>query len=261
MLQTDEIESVRLGLRRRITVWMPPGPRHAGRPLPVLFLNDGQNLFDPERAFAGRTWRAAEAAARLVRAGRIPPMLIVGIDHGEARRAREYLPVEDAVNPASRGPLGRQYAGFVTRELLPFVARRYGAGRGASHTGFGGSSYGAIAALYTALREPGVFGRLLVESPSLYVGGGLLLRRAAAARRWPSRIYLGVGTRETGRPQVDEETVDNVLKLDALLRRRRLGPRRLLTVVEPDAAHSEDAWAARLPRALEFLFGEPGQAR
>ncbi len=120
--------------------------------------------------------------------------------------------------------------------------------------------YGAVAALYTACLHPGIFGRLLLESPSLYVGRGYMLRRAAAAARWPSRIYLGVGTEETGRPDIDEETVDNVRKLEALLGRRGLRGRRLLTVVEPGAAHSEDAWARRLPRALEFLYGSvPGR--
>jgi predicted alpha/beta superfamily hydrolase len=113
-----------------------------------------------------------------------------------------------------------------------------------------------VAALNTALVRPGVFGRLLLESPSLYVGNQYLLRRARMARRWPSRIYLGVGTTETNRPEWNEETVNNVLKLEAILRRARLGRRRLRTVVQQGAAHSEDAWAARLPEALTFLYGK-----
>jgi predicted alpha/beta superfamily hydrolase len=258
MLQTHEIESAHLGATRRITVWVPP--RRRGAPTaryPVLYLNDGQNLFDPARAFAGRTWRVAETAARLVRSCRIPPLLIVGIDHGESRRSREYLPVEDERNPEAREPLGREYAEFVTREVMPLVRRSYPVDRGAANTGFGGSSYGAVAALYTAIVKPGVFGRLLLESPSLYVGGGYVLRRARAAKRWPARIYLGVGTAETSRADVNGETVANVTHLERLLRDRRFGPRRLRTVVEEGASHSEDAWAARLAGALEFLFG-PG---
>lgn len=256
MLHTHDIESSHLGATRRITVWIPPHPRGDSAPYPVLYLNDGQNLFDPERAFAGHTWRVAETASRLVRQGRIPPLLIVGIDHGEARRSREYLPVEDDRNPGARKPLGREYAQFVTREVMPFVRRTYGAARGATNTGFGGSSYGAVAALYAVLANPGSFGRLLLESPSLYVGKEYLLRRARAAERWPSRIYLGVGTTETGREEIDDETVANVRKLESLLRRRGLAGRRLRTVVEQGAAHSEDAWAGRLPGALEFLFGD-----
>ena len=97
--------------------------------------------------------------------------------------------------------------------------------------------------------------RLLLESPSLYVGNEYLLRKARAARRWPLRVYLGVGTAETSRSDWNEETVGNVRKLDTILRRAGLGPRRLKVVVEEGATHSEGAWAARLPMALEFLFG------
>jgi predicted alpha/beta superfamily hydrolase len=257
MFHAHDIPSLHLGVARRITVWLPPEQRARRASLyPVLYLNDGQNLFDPARAFAGNTWRVADTAAQLVRQRRIPPLIIVGIDHGVLRRGREYLPVEDDRNPTARKPLGLEYAEFVTREVLPFVARNYPVARGASNAGFGGSSYGAIAALNTVLVKPGVFGRLLLESPSLYVGKEYLLRRARTARRWPARVYLGVGTRETSRPDWNEETVGNVLKLEAMLRKARLGPRRLRTVVEEGASHSEGAWAARLSAALTFLYGK-----
>ena len=256
-LDTFEVHSAALGVSRRVDVWIPPGFRARG-PFrhPVLYLNDGQNLFDPARAFAGNTWTVAETATRLVRLGRIAPLLIVGIDHGRQRRGSEYLPVPDNRNPFARAPLGKRYAEFVTRELMPVIARRYSVAHGASHTGFGGSSYGAIAALYTSMLYPGVFGRLLLESPSLYVGDGYLLRRARRTSRWPTRVYLGVGTAETQRPDWNHETLVNVLQLESTLRRAGLGPRRLRVAIEEGAAHSERAWAARLPVALEFLFGQ-----
>ena len=224
-------------------------------PVPVLYLNDGQNLFDPARAFAGNTWRAGETVNWLIRQRLIPPILVVGIDHGEVLRAREYLPVEDERNPFARKPLGRQYAQFVIREVVPFVENTYDAQRRTSARGFGGSSYGAVATLLTALERPGVFGKLLLESPSLYVGGRLLLRKARRATRWPSRVYLGVGTAETPRAEVNRETVDNVRALESILKDAGLGPRRLKVVVEEGATHSEGAWAGRLAQALQFLFG------
>ena len=103
MLVTHDIPSVYLGLTRRITVWLPPGYRRRLKSYrySVLYLNDGQNLFDPARAFAGTTWQVGETAADLIRRRRIPPLLIAGIDHGAERRAREYLPVEDARNPSA----------------------------------------------------------------------------------------------------------------------------------------------------------------
>src|SRR3954470_9864091 len=255
MLETHEIQSLYLGVTRQLTVWTPPRSLRRVDRYPVLYLNDGQNLFDPARAFAGNTWRIGETARRLVGAGRIPPLIIVGIDHGGARRGREYLPVEDALNPTATEPLGREYAEFVTREVMPFIARTYPVARGPSNTGFGGSSYGAIAALNTAMIKPGTFGRLLIESPSLYVGNTFLLRRASGVGRWPSRIYLGVGTAETRNPQRNEETVAHVLELEAILRHAGLGARRLRVIVEEGATHSEGAWAKRFGRALEFLYG------
>ena len=256
MLHTHEIPSLYLGLTRRVTVWMPPGPRRRRAALhQVLYLNDGQNLFEPERAFAGNTWRVPHTAARLVRGRRIPPLVIVGIDHGGARRGREYLPIEDELNPAAANPLGGEYAEFVTREVMPFITRNYPVASGPSNTGFGGSSYGAVAALNTAMVKPGVFGKLLLESPSLYVGREYLLAMARHVTRWPGRIYLGVGTSETSRAERNVETVRHVLKLEAVLRRAGLGPRRLRVVVQEGAMHSEDAWAGRLPNAMEFLFG------
>jgi enterochelin esterase-like enzyme len=235
-------------------VWLPAGARSTA-PLPVLYLNDGQNLFDPARAFGGVTWRVPETAAWLIAERRIPPIAIVGIDHGELRRAREYLPVEDERNPFAREPLAAEYAAFVTTELIPFIARNFPVARGASHTAFGGSSYGAVAALYTAMVKPGVFGRLLLESPSLYVGRRALLRQARRVRRWPQRIYLGVGTAETRREDWNVETAGNVRKLAAILGAAGMGPRRLRVIVEEGASHSEGAWAGRFAQALEFLFG------
>jgi predicted alpha/beta superfamily hydrolase len=257
MLDIHELPSLYLGLTRRLTVWIPPRSRtkRVDR-FPVLYLNDGQNLFDPARAFAGNTWRVAETASRLVRSARIPPLLIVGIDHGGVRRGREYLPVADWQNPTATEPLGREYAEFITREVMPFIARKYPIARGPSNTGFGGSSYGAIAALNTAMIKPGRFGKLLIESPSLYVGNKYLLRRATSVGRWPSRVFLGVGTAETRNAERNHETVAQVLELEQILRRSGLGPRRLHVVVEPGATHSEGAWADRLPQALEFLYGE-----
>jgi predicted alpha/beta superfamily hydrolase len=254
-LDVHVLDSKYLQTSRRITVMRPQPTGDGPRPLPVLYLNDGQNLFDPARAFGGNTWRVAETVNWLVAEGRIPPLMVVGIDHGGVQRAREYLPVEDHRNPHARRPLGRQYIEFVTREVVPFIERNYDVSRRTSGRALGGSSYGAVAALLTVLERPGVFGRLLVESPSLYVGGRILLRKARRAPRWPARVYLGVGTQETSRADVNRETVENVRTLESILRSAGLGTRRLKIVVEEGARHTETAWAGRLPESLAFLFG------
>jgi predicted alpha/beta superfamily hydrolase len=256
-MDVHHIDSEYLRTRRRITVLRPRfrGPAAPDEPPAVLYMNDGQNLFDPARAFAGNTWRVTETVNRLVEERRIPPLIVVGIDHGEVQRAREYLPTDDERNPFARRPMGRQYVEFVTREVIPFVEQTYQVSRRTSARGFGGSSYGAVAALLTVLERPGTFGRLLLESPSLYVGRRLLLRKARRAPRWPARVYLGVGTQETSKSDINRETVDNVRALESILQHAGLGPKRLKLVVEEGATHSEGAWAGRLSDALTFLFG------
>jgi predicted alpha/beta superfamily hydrolase len=255
-VDVHHIDSTFLRARRRITVLRSHvADRHPSQEPPaVLYLNDGQNLFDPARAFAGNTWRVAETLDWLAAERRIPPILVVGIDHGEARRAREYLPVEDERNPFARRPLGRQYVDFVTREVVPFVERTYQVSRRISARAFGGSSYGAVAALLAVLERPGTFGRLLLESPSLYVGNRIMLRKARRAPRWPARVYLGVGTAETSKADVNRETVENVRVLESILQDAGLGPKRLKVVVQEGATHSEGAWAGRFGEALTFLF-------
>lgn len=255
-MDVHHIDSTFLRARRRITVVRSHvADRHPSQEPPaVLYLNDGQNLFDPARAFAGNSWRVAETVDWLAAERRIPPILVVGIDHGEARRAREYLPVEDERNPFARRPLGRQYVDFVTREVVPFVERTYQVSRRISARAFGGSSYGAVAALLAVLERPGTFGRLLLESPSLYVGNRIMLRKARRAPRWPARVYLGVGTAETSKADVNRETVENVRVLESILQDAGLGPKRLKVVVQEGATHSEGAWAGRFGEALTFLF-------
>lgn len=241
-----------------LRVWAPPGyddAENAGRRYPVLYLNDGQNLFDPATAFAGVDWQVDEAAERLIAEQKIPPLLIVGMDNAQKERAREYLP-HRALSPPLMRPRGTHYPRFVIEEVMPFVAQRYRVDRGPENTALGGSSLGAIASLYTAIARPGVFGRLLLESPSLFVSNRRLLNDSRRFRVWPERIFVGVGTRESGRPDQDTQIVDDVHRLERILQRSGLGPERLRVVVENGASHSEGAWAQRFPGALEFLFGK-----
>ena len=184
-------------------------------------------------------------------------MMIVGIDHGGIRRAREYLPVEDERNPFARRPMGRQVRRVRDARGDP-VHRAHVSGGAA---GLGAGDRGILIRCNRRAaggsERPGIFGRLLLESPSLYVGQRLLLRKARRAPRWPARVYLGVGTAETSKPDTNLETVDNVRALESILRDAGLGPKRLKVVVQDGAYYSEHAWAARFPEALTYLFRNP----
>jgi predicted alpha/beta superfamily hydrolase len=137
---------------------------------------------------------------------------------------------------------------------MPLIEERYAVLTGPENTGLGGSSLGGLITLYTQLAASGVFGRLLIESPSLFVANGKILRQSARVRNWPQRVYLGVGTQEVGNAEKDAKTVEYVRELESILHLAGLDDQRLKVVIEQGAGHNEAAWAARFPEALEFLF-------
>src|SRR5579862_751048 len=256
-LRLHELQSQIFRNTRMLRVWLPPGysaTENQGRHYPVFYLNDGQNLFDPATAYIGVDWQADEAADRLIREGKIPPLIIVGIDNAQKDRAREYLPYR-ALNPPVMRPQGKRYPDFLMNEVMPFLYQRYRIARGPENTGLGGSSLGAIIALYTVMDRPGIFGRLLLESPSLFVSNRRILKSSRAFRQWPARIFMAMGTKEAGSEDRDRQVVNDVRELGRTLRRAGLDEGRLRVKIDEGATHSETEWAKRFPEALTFLFG------
>jgi len=243
---------------RFLRVWLPPSyddAENSGRRYPVLYLNDGQNLFEPATAFAGVEWQVDETADRLIREGAVPPMIVVGMDNTGKDRIREYMPYR-SMHPRLLRIQGRYYPDFLMKEVMPFVESTYRIASGPESTGLGGSSLGALIALYTAIARPGVIGRLLLESPSLWASGRQLIKESRSVRTWPERIYLGVGTAEAGSAERGRTVVDDVRELAAIMRRAVLSESRLRLVIKDGAVHNEAAWAERFPEALRFLFGQ-----
>lgn len=265
-LRLESFTSRVFGNTRTLRVLLPDGydaPAQQQRRYPVLYLNDGQNLFDVATSTFNRMeWRVDEAISALVAAGRMREIIVVGIDHaGRRERFREYFPYVDVyLRPAEPNPQGRQYPTFLVEEVVPFIEARYRADRDPAWRGVGGSSAGALAALYTVIARPGVFGRLLVESPSLYVYDARVLKEAEQVARWPERVAIGAGTNESARDQCDPaerepELVRDVRRFADVVGRAGVSADRVRVVVVPCARHDEEAWAARLPEALAFLYG------
>jgi len=243
---------------RFLRVWLPPGyddSENAGRRYPVLYLNDGQNLFEASTSFNGVEWQVDETGDRLIREGVVPPMIFVGMDNTGRERIREYMP-HRSLHPMILRVHGTRYPAFLFKEVMPFMARTYRVASGPENTGLGGSSLGALIALYTVAVRPGVIGRLLLESPSLWASNRQLIRQSRGVRRWPERVFLATGTAEAGRRDRDQSVVDDVRELAGILRRAGLDDASLRLVGDDGAAHHEAAWAQRFPGALAFLFGK-----
>ena len=256
-LWLHELNSGVFGNTRLVRVWVPPDyDGWSARRYPVLYLNDGQNLFDPATAFAGVHWQVGETAARLIAERKIRPLIIVGIDNTK-NRACEYIPYRSK-DPRVFNAKGKCYPDFLQREAMPLIEERYPVLKGVENTGLGGSSLGGLIALYTQLAAPGVFGRLLIESPSLFVANRKILEECSRFRNWPTRTYLGIGTREAGNAEKDAKIVGDIRELEAILREAGLDEQRLKVRIEEGAAHNEAAWAARFPEALEFLYSDGG---
>ena len=257
-LRLHEFRSQIFRNTRMLRVWLPPrydAPENAARHYPVFYLNDGQNLFDPAIAFAGVAWRVGETADRLIRQEVIPPLIVVGIDNTQADRIKEYLPFRSFHPPVLR-PQGRRYPDFLVHEVMPFLYERYRIARGLENTGLGGSSLGALISLYAIIERPGMFGHLLLESPSLFVSKRRILKYSRHFRQWPQKVFLAIGTREAGREDKDRQVVEDVRTLERILRHAGLGDSRLLVRIDEGASHSEGEWAKRFPEALGFLFGK-----
>jgi len=243
---------------RMLRVWLPPdyeAPENAARHYPVFYLNDGQNLFDPATAFAGVEWQVDETADRLIREGKVAPLIIVGIDNATVERIKEFLPYRSFSPPVLR-PQGKRYPDFLMNEVMPFVYERYRIARGPENTGLGGSSLGALISSYTVMDRPGTFGRLLLESPSLFISSRRILKYSRYFRQWPEKIVIGVGTREAGREDKDRQVVEDVRELQRILQHAGLGDDRLRVRIDIGAGHNEGEWGKRFPEALSFLFGK-----
>lgn len=248
-----ELRSRILGNTRLLRVWLPPDYDGWGAMrYPILYLNDGQNLFDPATAFAGVHWQVGETATRLIAEQKIRPLIIVGIDNTK-RRINEYIPYRSR-DPRVWRARGKCYPEFLQGEVMPLIEERYSVLKGPENTGLGGSSLGGLITLYTQVAAPGVFGQLLIESPSLSVAERQILDNSRRVRIWPARTYLATGTHETGDAEKDARIVSDVRELESILRQAGLDEQRLKVHIDEGATHNEGAWAARFPEALEFLF-------
>lgn len=260
-LRLHTLKSAIFGNERTIRVLLPDGydaPANRDRRYPVLYMLDGQNVFDACLSDVSRKeWGVDETVRQLAAGGKIPPLIVVGVDHAGAQRGHEYLPYKDFVgNPDMPEPAGSQFPDFMAKEVIPLVDARYRTLTGHANTGIGGSSYGGIASLYALLARPNTFGYALIESPVLWIGMGQMVRDTRPMIAIPSKVFIGYGGKEVGDPKISERVIGLVREVEANFRAAGYDDTSLQVVIDPEAEHNEPAWATRLPGALTFLFGD-----
>ena len=242
-----EFASAHLKPRRTVLVYLPPGYYDSpDRRYPVLYLHDGQNLFDGATSFIhGQEWRVDETAERLIKEGKIEPLIIVGIYNTGATRLEEYTPTRDK---RGRGGKGELYGKLLTDDLKPFIDRSYRTKPDAASTALGGSSLGGLISLWVGLQRPDVFGKLAVLSPSVWWDDKAILK--AVARKLPLKLWVDIGSAEG-----DTALPDARLLRDALKEKGWKEGTDLAYQEFDGAQHNEASWAARFDKVLLFLFG------
>lgn len=234
---------------RDLIVYLPPAyDRNPSQRFPVLYLQDGQNLFDPATSFVpGMDWHVGQTTDGLIAGGAVQPLIIVGIYNTGEKRIREYTPSRDR---KLGGGSADRYGRMLLEELRPFIESQYRIAGGEANAGIGGSSLGGLLALYLGLKFPQHFGKVAVLSPSLWWNKRWIIEFAARRRmKLHPRIWLDSGTDEGG------GTLDNARKLRDILLKKGWQEGTTIRFEEIQGGqHNEAAWAQRVGPFLQFLF-------
>jgi pullulanase len=251
---------------RRVWIYLPPGyDDNPGTRYPVLYMLDGQNVFDRATSFAGE-WEVDETCEALISSGEIEPILVVAAANGEGSRVHEYTPWADPDFQGGQGGGGDAFLGELAGRLIPWVNARFRTLKGPANTGLAGSSLGGLMALYAGYAYPETFGRIAAISPVIRWRGHELLRFAASCKKPRSQIYVDTGALEgggtPGHQGIVSRSITDLRALRDVLLRQGFVPGQDLLVVEDEAGrHHETFWAARFPRALRFLFPPAASSR
>ncbi len=258
----ERVWSPELRNQRDIVVYLPPSYQYSPeRRYPVIYMHDGQNLFDQATSYAGE-WQVDETMERLAHDGY--EAIIVGIDNMGGKRIAEYGPFEDQYHGAGSGDT---YVAFLTETLKPQIDLEFRTLTEPAFTGILGSSMGGLISLYAFFHAPEVYGLVGAMSPSIWYADDAIFDFVEQAPWNPGRIYLDAGTREyggyteKGARRQSRRYYARVRRLKRVLVRKGYRPVvDLLHVEEKWAGHNEPAWARRLPIALRFLLRDVQEA-
>lgn len=245
----DALHGPQLGNERDIVVYLPPSYGRGERRYPVVYMHDGQNLFDRATSF-GNEWEVDETMESAAADGL--EAIVVGIPNLGAERLNEYSPWRDRRH--KQGGRGEAYADWIADTLKPTIDRDFRTLTGRGSTGIAGSSMGGLISLYAYFRRPETFGFAGVMSPALWFAGGAVFPYVKQRPFVPGRIYLDIGTSE------GHEALSDTRRMKTLLEQKgyRVG-RDLMFRVEMGGGHNERAWARRLRPALHFMLGIPAR--
>lgn len=259
---------------RRIWVYLPSGYADGDKHYPVLYMHDGQNLFEPSTSYLGVIWDVHSAVEKAIIHQRTEGVIVVGIDNpssdneeGVVGRLDEYSPWVNSelkdnllANRITRdvGGYGDKYAAFIVDILKPMIDHKYRTKPGREHTGVAGSSMGGLISLYIGLEYEDVFSKVGAFSTALWFAEKPMLDLIKDhGPDIPMKWYLDIGTNESSNDDVENFNdiyVKGTMELYEYLLAAGVKEENLKLVVEDGAVHNEEAWARRFPAAFEWLF-------
>lgn len=240
---SEDFEIPQLIRTRRIAALLPHDYYETDKRYPVLYLQDGQNLFEDYAPYG--SWGVDKRLAMLSEMG-MGDVIIVAIDHAEAQRVGEFLP--SFKTKLGRGD-GKKYVRFLADTLKHYIDDHFRTLPGPEHTGIGGSSLGGLISIYAGMMYPEVYDKLMIFSPSLWVTPDLPYELVDLTNEFNGRIYLYGGEAESA------TMVPNLQRFkEALSRQEGAEDVRFRLEIDPDGQHNEARWGQEFPKAIEWLF-------
>ena len=250
----EAFDMPQLGRSRRVWLYLPPDyETNTDRHYPVLYMHDGQNVFDDATSYVGE-WGVDETLDSLHAAGTLS-LIVVAVDHGGDRRFDEYNPWTHA---QYGGGEGDEYVAFMVETLKPYIDSHYRTLPDRLNTGIAGSSMGGLISFYAMLQYPDVFGRAGVFSPAFWTAkpGAFDLAAAHSPTRPDPRMFMVSGGLEDGAPTVGQYEQDQIAMADTLESAGWIVGSELVAYIRDDGQHSEWFWRREFPSVVQWLFEE-----
>lgn len=236
---------------RRIWIYLPPGYSSSKKRYPVIYLQDGQNVFDQYTAAYDEEWGVDESLDSLISEG-VPPCIVVGIDNGGDKRMNEYNPYKftwkDSASSKTFLPEGDEYLAFIVRTLKPYIDKRYRTKTGKENTTIAGASMGGLISYYAILKYPKVFGNAGIFSPAFWTADGIETLTDSIGKKLEGKLFFYIGEAE-GKEYGDQmnQIAEKIGKSSSAL---------IWSVTDPNGIHNEVYWRKWFPDFYKWIMAD-----
>jgi len=222
---------------RRVWIYLPPGYATSQTRYPVLYMHDGQNVFEDTTSFSGE-WGVDECLDSMKK-----KCIVIAVDHGGGKRINEYCPYD--MERFGKGE-GSQYVDFLAKILKPYIDKKYRTLKDSRHTFIAGSSMGGLISMYAVLKYPTIFGGAGVFSPAFWVGPKIFDDIKTKGKNVNARIYFYGGKQE------GETMIPDMLKAFAGM--NRVSKSKMITVIRDEGKHNEPRWRVEFPLFYRWVM-------